>query len=110
MQKQIKRSEIFSKIEEIKKLAPQVFSTTITESYRQKVVYNLLNLVRADDKEKFLWTLLRLVNARKEDGYSKKLVFLLNELYGLHLSKDMFKKWAYTLIMGIMSAKTQEGG
>lgn len=110
MNKQTNSREISEKLKEIRKLTQEVFSETISESYRQKVVYNLLNLVQAGDREKFLWTLLRLMNARKRDKNSKELVSLLNELYGLNLSKDMFEKWAYTLIMGIMSPKSQGGG
>lgn len=111
MEKQKITSEILSeKLKEIRNLTPQTFSSTTSESYRQKIVYNLLNLVQAGDKEKFLWTLLRLVNARKKDKNTKELVRLLNELYTMNLSKDMFEKWAYAVIMGIMSAKTQEGG
>jgi len=111
MESQITTSKkLLERLEEIRRLTPQVFSAATSESYRQKIVYNLLNLVQAGDKERFLWTLLRLVNARKEDENAKKLVGLLNQLYTLNLSENMFEKWAFTVIMGIMSAKTQEGG
>jgi hypothetical protein len=106
----ITSEELFVKMEKIRELTPKVFSATTTETYRQKVIYNLLSLVKAADKEKFLWTLLRLINARKEDNDTKKLVSLLNELYILNLSRDMFERWAYAVIMGIMSVKSQGGG
>lgn len=110
MKKQITNYEIISKLEEIRELILQVFSGVLSESYKQKVVYDLLNIVQGGNKEKFLWVLLRLMNSKKGDSNTEKLMHLLNELYILSLSEDVFKKWAYTVIMEIMSVKTQQGG
>jgi len=102
MKNEIKETEILSKIELIREKAPRAFSS-VSESYRQKVVYNLLNIVRSGDMSQFLWTLLRLLNARRESDEAKELVKIINELYGYE--SKFFEKWAYSIIMGIMSAK-----
>jgi len=105
----LNNEELLQKLKKIRKFAPNIFSE-VSEDYRQKIVYNLLNIARAGDQERFLWTLLRLVNARKENENAKELIRVINELYNFKLSSDMFEKWAYVVIMGIMTAKTQEGG
>jgi len=110
MRRQITNHEITSKLEEIKELTIQVFSGVFSENYKQKIVYDLLNVVQGGNKEKFLWVLIRSVNSKKGESNTENLMHLLNELYILNLSEDVFKRWAYTIIMGIMSVKTQKGG
>ena len=92
----------------IKDLANGAFSNIGTENYRQKLAYTLLNTVKADNQKEFFWTLLRPLNAQKDNDKTKDLVGELMAVYPLG-SKD-FEKVAYSVIMGIMSAKTESGG
>ncbi len=107
MEQKIVDKETLNRMELIRRNTPIVFSG-VSQSYRQKVVYNLLNIARSGDMKQFLFTLLRLVNARSDKPEAKELVGALNFLYSY--SSKFFEKWAYSVIMGIISAKDGEKG
>ncbi len=106
MKNEVIENRIISKMDTLRRTIPELFSEVST-SYRQKVVYNLLNIVKGGDMNQFLWTLLRLVNARHDHSKAAEIAKTLNELYGY--SSKFFEKWAYSIIMGIMSVKTEGG-
>ncbi len=91
----------------MKSLTNGAFSSVGSESYRQKLAYSLLNMVKADNQKEFFWTLLRSLNAQKDNERAKDLVKELMAVYPLD-SKD-FEKVAYLVIMGIMSTKSEGG-
>ena len=102
MEQTVNEQKILSKMKIIQEKTPKVFEN-VSQSYRQKVVYNLLNIIRSGDMKQFLFTLLRLVNARADKKETTELIEAINYLYTY--SSKFFEKWAYTIIMGIMSVK-----
>ena len=94
----------------IRKLSNKAFEEIGSENYKQKLVYNLLNIVRSGDQEKFLWNILRVLNSKKEDENVKKLTNKINSIYTSKISHQNFEKVAYTIIMGIMSSEPKSGG
>jgi len=97
-------------LENIRRLSDEVFKEIGSENYKQKLVYNLLNIVRSGDQEKFLWNILRALNSRKDNDSAKKLIGEINKLYAFKISGKNFEKLAYTIIMGIMSSQPKSGG
>jgi len=95
-------------LSEIKRLSQEAFANLGSPSYRQKLVYNLLNLVKAKDDANFLWNLLRVLNSQKGNEKIIELTEKINYLYPL--SQRDFEKLAYSIIMGIMSVKMSEEG
>jgi len=95
------------KLREVKDLTTRAFSKIGSENYRQKLVYSLLNIAKANNQREFFWTLLRALNSQKNDE-SKELVKELRDAYPV--TSGDFEKIAYSIIMGIMSAKPEKGG
>ena len=95
------------KLKKVKTLTTDVFSKIGSGNYRQKLVYNLLNIAKANNQREFFWTLLRALNSQKDDE-AKKLVKELRDVYPA--TSGDFEKLAYSVIMGIMSAKSESGG
>lgn len=93
-------------LKRMKNLTTNAFSKIGSENYRQKLVYNLLNIAKANNQKEFFWTLLRALNSQKEDE-AKKLVKELRDVYPVTFGD--FEKLAYSIIMGIMSAKSEIG-
>ena len=102
--KTIQDKKILYKMKIIRENMSQIFAGD-SESYRQKLAYNLLNIVRSGNMQEFLWTLLRHLNAKKESQEVKNVIEAINELY--EYSSKFFEKWAYSVIMGIMETKTK---
>ena len=96
------------KLKRIKILATNAFSKIGSGNYRQKLVYKLLNIARADNQKDFFDTLLRPLNSKKDNIKSKELVEELRDIYPM--TSGDFKKLSYSVIMGIMSAKSEIGG
>ncbi len=96
------------KLKKVKNLTTNVFSKIGSENYRQKLVYNLLNIAKANNQREFFWTLLRALNSQKDDIKAKELVKELRDVYPI--TSGDFEKLAYSVIMGIMSAKSELGG
>lgn len=93
------------KLKRVKNLATDAFSKIGSENYRQKLVYNLLNITKANNQKEFFWTLLRALNSQKDDAKAKELAKELRDLYPITF-RD-FEKIAYSIIMGIMSTKSE---
>ena len=90
---------------DIKKLTEKVFKGT-SKNYRQKLVYNLLNTVKSNDQKEFFWMFLRALNARG-DSNAEKLSDEISKFYPPHSST--FEKIAYSVILGILSVKSEGG-
>lgn len=90
------------KMREIKELSVDVLGKAGSDNYRQKLVFDLLNAVKANDQNKFLWILLRAINAHSKDNpEAKKLASVLMEVFPS--SEANFEKLAYSVILGIMA-------
>lgn len=95
-------------LKRVKNLATDAFSKIGSENYRQKLVYNLLNIAKASNQNEFFWTLLRALNSQKDNIKAKGLVKELGDIYPV--TSGDFEKLAYSVIVGIMSAKSESGG
>lgn len=104
-QKEIKKPLSRGDIWEIKEYTNNAFSNIGSESYRQKLVYNLLNTVKISNQNEFFSILLRTLNSQKGKEEIKKLSGKLEEIYPL--TPGNFENVAYSIIMGIMSAKSE---
>ncbi len=86
----------------IKSLSREVLGRAGSENYRQKLVFDLLNAVKANDQNRFLWVLLRAINAHSKDNRkAKELASTLIEVFPS--SESDFEKVAYSVILGIMA-------
>ncbi len=92
-------------LKRVKNLTTNAFSKIGSENYRQKLVYNLLNIAKANNQREFFWTLLRALNSQKNNIKAKELVKELRDVYPM--TSGDFEKLAYSVIMGIMSAKSE---
>ena len=93
------------KFEKIRNLTKDVFDGT-TANYKQKLVYNLLNAAKTDNQKEFFWMFFRALNARKDEKV-EKLSEELGKYYPVNISN--FEKIAYSIILGIMAAKSEGG-
>lgn len=103
----IKKGEL----RKLRDLTADIFSRIGTNKSRQRLVYDLLNTLKTNDRERFLYLILRNVNTLKlvEQKRSEFAEFL-NDLYIEHETPENFEKIAYTIVMGIMSVDKDEGG
>ncbi|KUK16983.1 hypothetical protein [Thermococcus sibiricus] len=86
----------------IKSLSREVLGRVGSDNYRQKLVFDLLNAVKANDQDRFLWILLRALNAHSKDNpKAKELASVLMEVFPS--SEAEFEKVAYSIILGIMA-------
>jgi len=86
----------------IKSLSREVLGRAGSDNYRQKLVFDLLNAVKANDQDRFLWVLLRALNAHSKDNpKAKELASVLME--AVPSSETEFEKVAYSVILGIMA-------
>lgn len=101
-----------TELRKLRDLTTEVFSKIGTERSRQRLVYDLLNALKTDDRERFLWLILKNVNTLKPEdrGKANRLTELLSSLYIEHETHENFEKMAYTVVMGIMTIKDVEGG
>jgi len=75
----------------------------VSNNYRQKLVFNLLNTVKCNNQKEFFWTVLRSLNARSDKAEVKNVIEKIGKMYPL--SSSEFEKFAYSIILGIMSAE-----
>jgi len=95
-------------IDNLKKISKEGFDG-ISDNYKQKLVYTLLNTVRARDKYKFIDSLSRVMAANMKSDKSdtfKKLAEKTAELQ--KVSDEIFMKYAYSIVLGIISSKNGE--
>lgn len=86
----------------IKSLSREVLGKAGSDNYRQKLVFDLLNAVKANDQDRYLWILLRVLNAHSKDN--PKTRELASALMAVFPSSEAdFEKVAYSVILGIMS-------
>jgi len=86
-------------LEEISKAAGKAFIHQ-SDSYKQKLVYNLLNTIKVEKKDEFISLLLRAMNARKGDvsGFAKEIQKIQN-----NMKTKQFTDIAHAIVIGIMS-------
>ena len=89
--------------DEIKIYTKKAFENIGSESYRQRLVYKILNSAKVNNQNDFFSSLLRALNSRKNDEHVKRLSRKLEWLFPL--SPSNFEKIAYSIIMGIMSVR-----
>jgi len=87
---------------QIKKYSRSAFENIGSESYRQRLVYKLLNTARVNNQSDFFSFLLRTLNSKKGDENVRKLCRKLEWVYPLN--PENFEKVAYSIIIGIMAA------
>ena len=87
------------KLEELKKAVEETFQHE-SDSYKQKLVYDLLEAAKNKDQNRFFYLLLKTINKPKEDF--KKLRIELEKNYDI-LPEEAFVNFAYSIIVGIMS-------
>jgi len=89
-------------LEELVKSVRVVFSS-VSQNYRQKLVYKLLNTIKTGDRNEFYWNVARVLNANTDNPETIKISEKLLKL-GILSSKD-FEKVAYAVIFGIISVR-----
>jgi len=95
----------------LKDLTREVFSKIGTEKSRQRLVYDLLNALKTDDRKRFLWLILKNVNnIKSEDNKANKLADILGNLYIEYETPENFEKISYSIVLGIMSIEQDKGG
>lgn len=92
-------------LEALMRKTKEVFRSE-SEPYKQKLVFNLLNAIKANDQKEFFWVLLKTINAKIKDNkdakeLSEKLEFM-NQVYNI---PNDFEKMAFSIVMGIMSSQ-----
>lgn len=75
------------------------------EKAKQRLIYGLLNYIKTNDRDKFLYQLLKILNAKPDDNDVVILEHSINNLYVKYDTPENFKKIAYTIVMGIMASK-----
>jgi len=93
--------QILWRLEEAAKKAAEKMS----ENYKQKLVYSLLNALKAGDQSEFLWILLRAINDPKNYEF-RELAEKIKEVY--EQPTYPFEKWGYVIVLGILA--TKKGG
>ncbi|MFW6120600.1 MAG: hypothetical protein ACOC80_06825 [Petrotogales bacterium] len=106
--KRVKKPISDEELKNLKYLTNKALSKVGSENYRQKLAFNLLNTVKADDQNEFFWILLRALSSRKDDGNIKNLSSELQRIYPL--TPVDFEKVAYSIIMGIIASESEFGG
>jgi len=101
--KAVKKPLSMKDYQEIKIYSKKAFENIGSESYRQRLIYKLLNTAKVNNQNDFFSSLLRALNSRKNDKNVKKLSGKLQWL--CPLSPDNFEKVAYSIIMGIMAVR-----
>lgn len=96
----------------LRELTTKVFSKIGTEKSRQRLIYDLLNTLKTNDRKGFLWLVLKNVNTLKSEERSKvkEFVEFLSNRYLEYETTENFEKIAYAIVIGIMSAKDVGGG
>lgn len=86
-------------LEGLKDAANKYFKN-VSDNYKQRLVYQLLETVRNKDQREFFYILLKTINKPKEDSHG--LSRLLHKNYDT-MPDEIFINFAYSIILGIMS-------
>ncbi len=92
-------------LERIKEYTEKIFREIFKgrEKAKQRVVYNLLNCIKTNNRAQFLSEVLKLLASIIENEDVKKLINIVNDIWVKYDSPENFEKLGYTIIMGIMS-------
>ena len=97
-------------LRELQKLTIDIFSKIGTEKSRQRLVYDLLNALKTNDRKRFLWLILKNANTLKsEDKKVASFTRTLSNFYIEHETPENFEKIAYSIVMGIMAVEEKGG-
>ena len=100
--------KINKNVDDLKNISKEGFNE-ISDNYKQKLVYTLLNTVRARDRHRFIDSLSRVMAANMKSNKSdtfKKLAEKTAELQ--KVSDEIFMKYAYSIVLGIISSRNKE--
>ena len=97
-------------LDELQKKTKEVFSNIGTGKSRERLVFDMLESMKTQNSSKFTWLLLRTLNSYIDKQEVKELLAMTEKARIQDTSKENFEKIAYTLIIGIMSAKDNKGG
>ena len=99
-------------LKELKNITIEVFSKVGTEKSRQRLVYDLLNSLKANNKKRFLWLVLKNINTLQSEKESKvkEFVEVLSNRYLEYETIENFEKIAYSIVTGIMAVEDKGGG
>jgi len=99
-------------LRKLRDLTKDVFSNIGTEKSRQRLVYDLLNALKTNDRRRFLWLILKSANnvSVEENKKVSEFAELLSNLQFEHDTTENFDKIAYAVVMGIMSVDSKTGG
>ncbi len=95
-------------LRKLRDLTKDAFSKIGTEKSRQRLIYDLLNTIKTDNRKRFLELVLKNLN-KLEDRDKAELTELLSNLYIEHETQENFEKIAYSIVMGIMSIESKGG-
>jgi len=98
----IKQLVSFRDLKTIKVLTTNSFKDVGSPSYKEKLVYKLLNLSKGGNQKEFFSNILKVLNSNIENPNVKELVRKLMDIYPL--SERDFEKVSYAIIMSIMSS------
>lgn len=88
-------------LKKLQKSAIMAFeSDDISNNYKQKLVYNLLDTVKNNDQNRFFYTLLKTINKPDKENFGE-LWNQLQQNYDV-MPEDAFINFAYAIILGIM--------
>ncbi|WP_346297674.1 hypothetical protein [Geoglobus acetivorans] len=88
-------------LEELIRSVRTVFNS-VSQNYRQKLIYKLLNAIKTGDRNEFYWNVARALNANIDNPAVSKVSGIISRL--AILSAKDFEKVAHAVIFGIMSA------
>lgn len=96
----------------LRDLTKDVFSKIGTEKSRQRLIYDLLNTLKTDDRKRFLYIILKNANnlSSEERKYVDEFTNIFSNLYIEYETPENFEKIAYSIVMGIMAIDESKGG
>lgn len=99
-----------SELIKLRDLVTKVFSKIGTAKSRQRLVYDMLNALKTEDRKRFVWLVLKNLNALRseESGEVEELSKLLSDLYLKCETPENFEKFAYSIVTGVMSIRGGE--
>jgi len=97
----------YADLKDLKKYSEMVFGKIFEgrEKAKQRVVYDLLNYMKTNNKNQFINQTLKLIASKMDDPETKKLSELINTLWVEYDTPENFEKMGYAIIMGIISSK-----
>lgn len=96
----------YADLSNLKELTKKVFGKIFEgrEKAKQRVVYDLLNYMKTNNRTQFLNQILKLMASKTNDPNSERLSEIINTLWVEYDTPENFEKIGYTIIMGIMSS------